>query len=521
MREPRRANAQRRKVAKGVTLPAPTKGWWVADNVAVAPPLTAKVMDNFFPNEDHVRIRRGSEEYATGLTGDVYSLMVYDNGSSAKMFAADATDIYEVTSPGAVGAAKVSSLSNGDWSYVQFTTTGGTYLRLVNGANTPQVFDGSTWGTSPAITGATPTDLKYVWAYRNRLYFIEKNSLDAWYLPVDSIGGAATEFKMGGIFTLGGKLLFGTSWSANLSAQTDEVWIVGTTQGEIAVYSGTYPGDASWKIQGLYRIGKPLGQNCVMRAGGDVAIVTEDGIVPMSKVVSLDRVALANEAITKPIQPAWRHAVAERTGQSGWSITSWQVEGMVVVNLPQIDTNDRTQYIANARTGAWCRYTGWDAKCFGVYNNKLYFGTSDGRVMRGETGGSDDATLYTGAMMWSYTDAKQGPARKHLKAIRPMYRTTYNAAPAFAILLDYDEELPSPPSAITSQPEGAAWDAAVWDTDVWPEGQVAVGSWSWRSVGGIGGVFAPAMQVSIDSTVAPEFDLQQVDVLFEIGEALG
>jgi hypothetical protein len=82
------------------------------------------------------------------------------------------------------------------------------------------------------------------------------------------------------------------------------------------MYTGEYPGDTAtpWKLSGLYKISKPLGKRCLMKAGGDLAIMTEDGIVPMSKVTSLDQVALQNAAVTAPIAPAWRDAVLGPSG---------------------------------------------------------------------------------------------------------------------------------------------------------------------------------------------------------------
>lgn len=514
-----RPNPGKRKVSKAITLPAPTNGWFVGDNLAAAPPQTAYVMDNFFPGQNYVRLRRGSTEYATGMTDVVPRLMVYDNGTASQMFAANGSSIYDVSVTGAVGAADVTGLTSTDWSYVQFTTTGGTFLRLVNGADTPQVFDGSTWGTTPAITGATAADLIHVWAYRNRLYFVEKTSMSAWYLPVDSIGGAAVEFPLGGVFTLGGELLIGASWSANLNNSTNELCVFITSQGEVAVYGGAYPGGTDWSIQGLYRIGKPLGRNCIFKAGGDLAIMTEDGIVPMSKVVSLDRVALANEAITQPIQPAWLSAVTARTALDGWSITVWPLESMAVVNVPQLDANDKQQFVANARSGAWCRYTGWDARSFAVYNNRLYFGTSDGRVMRGESTGQDDGSLYSGKLVWSYNDFKAGPMRKQVKAVRPLYRTTFNAIPSFGMLADYSVLTTPAPSAAAESTSGALWDVAVWDVDLWPG--TSTQKASWKVVTGFGAVLAPVMQVSVSSANDPELDMLQMDVLYELGEAIG
>lgn len=520
MLAPTRTNPGKRKVSKALTLPAPTNGWFVGENLAAAPPQTAYVMDNFFPGQDYVRLRRGSTEYATGLSGITPRLMVYDNGTASKMFAANGANIFDVSITGAVGAADVSGLTSTDWSYVQFTTTGGTFLRCVNGADTPRLFDGSTWATTPAITGVTAADLIYVWGYRNRLYFVEKTSMSAWYLPVDSVAGAATKFPLGGVFTLGGELLIGASWSANLNNTTNELCVFITSQGEVAVYGGSYPGDTTgWGLQGLYRIGKPLGRNSVFKAGGDLAIMTEDGIVPMSKVVSLDRVALANEAITKPIQPSWLSAVTPRTLLDGWSITVWPLEQMAIVNLPQLDANDRQQFVANARSGAWCRYTGWDAHSFAVYNNKLYFGTSDGRIMRGETTGQDDGDLYSGKLVWSYNDFKAGPMRKQVKAVRPLYRTTFNAIPSFGMLADYATTTAPAPSAAVESASGALWDTAVWDTAVWPG--TSTQKASWKIVTGFGAVLAPVMQVSVSSTTDPELDMLQMDVLYETGEAIG
>lgn len=54
------------------------------------------------------------------------------------------------------------------------------------------------------ISGVDTSDLSYVWSYKNRLFFIEKESLNVWYLPIDSIGGAAVSFPMGGEFSDGG-----------------------------------------------------------------------------------------------------------------------------------------------------------------------------------------------------------------------------------------------------------------------------------------------------------------------------
>src|SRR5574343_392445 len=496
----RRQPTSKRKVSKGITLPAPTAGWYVGENLYAAPKLTAYQLDNFFPSQDYVRIRRGSLEYADGIGSEVRKLFTYQSGATQEMFASTDAAIFDVTGGGTVGAAAVSGLANGNWQFVQMTTSGGVFLRGVNGEDTPLLYDGGAWATTPAITGSglTATSLNAVWVFKSRMYFAENNSLNAWYLPVDSIAGTATKFSRGGIFALGGNLIAGGSWTVPSESGLYETCVFISDQGEVAMYDGSYPGGADWGLKGLYRIGKPLGRDCLAKAGGDLLIMTDDGIVPMSKVVSLDRIALANQAVTEPIQPEWRRAVTDRITLSGWSITIWPAESMGVVCLPQLDANDRTQFVANVRSGAWCRYTGWDALCFAVLGDHLYYGTSDGRVMQGETGGKDDGSLYTAKMIYSWQDFKAGANRKQVKAIRPVYRATFNVSPSVEVLSDYNTTTRPAPSASANTLTGAVWGTAVWGTSTWP-GTIFQRSDTWQSANGFGVVLAPGLQLSVAS----------------------
>src|SRR3546814_19230905 len=98
--------------------------------------------------------------------------------------------------------------------------------------------------------------MSFVWVYKNRLYFVQKDTMDAWYLAADAVGGAATKYPMAGIFGLGGSLLFGQRWSLSsggdggLSEQNAFV----STEGEVAIFQGLSPEDnQTWGEVGLYR----------------------------------------------------------------------------------------------------------------------------------------------------------------------------------------------------------------------------------------------------------------------------
>jgi hypothetical protein len=95
----------------------------------------AVTLTNWWPGTNSVILRNGYTKHATGMTGQVESVMTYASGSADKLFAAVGQYVYNITSSGAVGAADLSSLTNAKWQSVNFTNTGGSYLMMVNGAD--------------------------------------------------------------------------------------------------------------------------------------------------------------------------------------------------------------------------------------------------------------------------------------------------------------------------------------------------------------------------------------------------
>lgn len=519
--EPLRQKSKRGTVSRVKTFAAPTKGWYVGANLAEAPPGTAYQLINVFCGLDYVRARGGAVAWATGMTsGNVNSLMHWTNGVSEKMFALRGGSIYDVSSSGAVGAAAVTGLTNDYAESVQFTGTGGTFLIAVNGYDAAQIFNGTSWVTTPAITGLTGNPLAHLWTFKNRLYGIERDSLNAWYLPLDSIGGAATKFPLTSIFKLGGSLVCGSTWAIDSTSGIYEACVFISTEGEVAVYNGDYPGATNWTLIGTYKVSRPLGRRCLMKAGGDLAIMTEDGIVPMSKVQELDQVALQNQAVTVPIAPAWRDAVLARAGVQGWQIVIWPLQSMGIVNLPKANAGDRTQFIANARTGAWSKYSGWDANCFCIYQNNLFFGTSDGRVMQAETGGQDDGGNYTVSIFLSFSDCDEPGTRKSLRLLRPMVQTNFYGGVQISVNFDFNATLPPAPTATsTIVPGSALWDSGVWDSAVWPP--TIVSQATWRTAPGYGYTLAPIIQLTLSQSITPDVRLTTIDIMYEPGNSVG
>lgn len=519
------------RAARLKLVPAPVGGLIANQNLAAPKknaPQGASILENWFPTATGCQMRGGSVKYATigedlDTLTDVVSMFTYVNGGTSELFAADTTGIYDITivaDADAVPAAAVGSLTSGDWVFAQFATPGGVFLRGVNGADTPLLYDGSTWATT-AITGSglTAANLSYVWPFKSRLFFIEGGSLDAWYLPADTVSGAATVLPLGGVFPRGGSLLFGASWSLETNSGLVSSCIFVTTEGEVAVYSGTDPGSSStWSLVGVYRIGRPLGKRAWIKAGGDVVIATDTGLIPLSQAVSRDFAVLAPGAVSYPIETEWNKEVEDRASGE-WHCETWPTKQMVLVGMPTPSGSPARVFAANARTGAWSTFTAWAIKSLVVWGKRAFFGTSNGKIVEMDISGSDEGLPYTASFAPLFDDLGNPAALKTLGLARASYLAPARIEEKLSVSTEFNMTMPSPPSAATINEEGL-WGSGIWGESLWSEARSKTMFREWRSVGGQGYAIAPAIQITSGALPAPAVDLVSLEYTYEIGDIL-
>ncbi|MEO1189912.1 MAG: hypothetical protein AAFW60_12660, partial [Pseudomonadota bacterium] len=382
------------------TFGSPVRG--KVTNRSPARPLadSALVLENWFPTLQGAQVRGGSLLHATIGADDVTAMFAYRTAGNEKIFAANASAIYDVTSPAdsaVIPTPVQSGLSGGYWSTAQFETSGGQFLSAVNGADTPRQYDGTTWSNSTMSgTGLTTSNLSHVWSFKERLFFIESGTMNVWYLPVGSITGALTQFSLGGVFKLGGSLYLGGTWSLDAGDGLDDFLVLVSTLGEVAIYQGTDPSNAStWRISGRYKIPPPIGRNATFDAGGNLLIATTEGIVPISEAVTKDRAVLSLSAVTSLIEPDWIAAVDGRQSLP-WDLVRWDNKNLMVVCSPSPSAAiEDIGFVQNLETGAAAKLTGWDMHCGAVLNGVFYFGNGSGQIMQGDAGGSDNGAIYT------------------------------------------------------------------------------------------------------------------------------
>jgi hypothetical protein len=457
------------------SLPSPVGGWNARDSLANMAPTDAVTLVNLFPGVSSVALRGGYTKHATGMTGQVESLLVYNAGATDKMFAVVGGNIYDVTTAGAVGAAKVTGLTNSRWEYTNITTSGGSYLYAANGVDKPRLFDGTTWTaidgvSSPAITGVTTTDLIQPTLFKNRMWFIQKNTLKAWYLPTASIGGAANVLDLSSVAHLGGNLVAMASWTIDAGYGVDDNLVFVTDQGEVIVYRGTDPSSAStWALIGVWIIGAPISRRCLQKYGGDLLVLTLDGLIPMASALQSSRLD-PQVALSDKIQGAFAAAARQYKSNFGWGLLYNASNNALIVNVPP-STGGQEQFVMNNITKAWCRFTGWNANCFAILTDKPYFG-GDGYVAEcwttgsGAAGYNDDGVAISTQALQAFNYFETRGVIKYFTRGRP---TIYsNGQPTINIGMNVDFQTNADLGALSFvATQYGLWGVGLWNQAVW------------------------------------------------------
>lgn len=505
--------------AKPASLPAPVGGWNARDSIADMAPSDAITLTNLFPGTSSVNLRGGSANWGTGMSGQVQTLMVYNGAATSKMFAIDAVGkkIWDVTTAGAAVATTVSGLTNALWEYTNVATTGGNYLYCCNGADKPELYDGTTWTaidgiSTPAITGVTTTNLINVLLFKNRLWFIEKNTLKAWYLPTSSIGGAAQVLDLRSIARDGGYIIAFDVWTVDAGYGMDDNLVFITNQGEIIMYRGTDPASAAtWTLIGVWELGAPVTNRCTMKWGGDLLINTQDGLVPMSQALKSDRLD-PRVAISDKIQNAISDASTNYGNSTGWVVFSYPRQNAIWINVP-IAVGQQQQYVMNTITQAWCNFSGWPANCWALFNDLPYFGGNGVVTKAWTTTFADSGANISTQAQQAFNYFEERGVKKYFTRARPSILTTGTPAILVGVNVDFDTNFTV--SALTYSPTSyALWDTALWDAGVW--GQNLIVSNAWQGITGIG--YCASVQFE-SASMGINIQWASTDIVYQAGWA--
>jgi hypothetical protein len=438
------------------SVPSPTGGLNTRDNEALMPPEDALKMTNVIPYVGRVVSRNGYSTFATGLSGNVETLAQYYSGTNRKFIAASDGNVYNATAGGDVSSSTLGTgFSNARWQTNNFRGT----LVMVNGADDPQGYDGSS--LSPLTisgSGLTVSTLKGVMAHKNRLWFWDGVSQEAWYAAIDTIGGSLTKFPLSSVGQFGGHLVAIASWSIDGGAGIDDYQIFFMSGGDILIYQGTDPA-VDYALIGKFTLSSPVSQRTVLSLAGDIAIVNQNDLVFFSQVFRNGGIVTNLSKLSGAIQ----EAVKAYKDNFGWEIFSYKKSGWLIINVPKTTNSSYEQYVINSINGSAWKITGWNARTFGTYNENLYFGGNteiyfaDNGTLDGVNGIETDVQQAYSTMGYTLP--------KSINYYKPIIKTDGNVTINFSMFYDFDKSQLS--QEVNLESVGTAWDTVLWDTAYW------------------------------------------------------
>jgi hypothetical protein len=544
----------------------PTAGINARDAAIVMGPQDALDLVNVFSEDYGLTVRNGYQEFATGLPGTltVATLMSYYPATAGpsfaalqqssvltlapppspraapitlggQLFACTGGQIYDITAGGAgpwVPQPGITATSD-FWTWVNFQNAGGAFLLVTNDEGKYVTYGGASFsdgfsdGFSVEATGFTPItegpsagqisginpDLfVYVMVWKQRVWFIEKDSTRAWYLPVGQITGTVTQFDFGSHFRHGGRLQALVNWTLDGGAGIDDHLVAFSSEGDVVIFKGYDPDQAAddpnaFQLVGIWYVGAlPKGRRQVSVYGGDVYVLSIFGISQISKLVAQANVAAnLTEDVSSKIDPLIARFMLASHEVDGWYLIFLPSETAMVVGLPsQITGESLSQLVMKIRRSAWSKvldvpvitmldhdevtFGGGAVSSTGVNGGGnvyvLFDAGLDNVPLAGDTGNPIRAR-----MLPSY-NAFGSPGM--LKSF-PMVRLTFNAPQVPGVALKVLTDFTSPDYlTVPSLPpiSGALWDVALWDSGKWAGQLPPIHKW----FGTVGAGFSATVQ---------------------------
>jgi hypothetical protein len=275
--------------------------------------------------------------------------------------------------------------------------------------------------------------------------------------------------------------------------------------------------------------------NAHFQIGGDLLILTVDGIIPVSESITKDSGQLELAMLTRTIKPMWRQEVAAKR-QYAWTAKKWDEYGGYFVTLPGGKAGARRCLVANNITAAWGRIVGWDAMCWIRLRSDLFFGDQNGRIMQADRTGYDDGVPYVATLVGGW-ETFGVPANQ---VVWHQCRATFHSAagepfrPQLSATVDYVVTVPPPPVVGLDPGVRDVWDQGKWGAPgtaghppttperdrylQWDQpaaGVAPVRNTLWVSIGRTGYSHAPIVQVSVGQAAKPDVELVALTATYE------
>jgi hypothetical protein len=353
--------------------------------------------------------------------------------------------------------------------------------------------------------------------FKNRLFFVQKDSLKCWYLGTNSIGGAANVIDFSGVARWGGKLVAITTIPTSAGDSLDDYFCAITSEGELLVYQGTDPTSVStFALVGVYRVGRPIangsaidGSRFFVKFGSEVVAITVDGLTTLQSALKNDVVAQSTTMSKNIVNSVTRDAALHKDN-FGWQIVLAPKNNKILINVP-IGNGDYYQHVMNTITGAWCRFTGLNTTCFAYFNDHLWAVIGNAVYKIDEENTSDTISFHAKT---AYNYFQDFSSNKMFHMARPLIRST--DAMSMTMNVDYDFLNVSQYGDVNvSAGNSSLFDSALFDVSLFTSDTLYFNDWI--SINGMG--FCASFELS-GSATGKSFEWYNWAITYEPGGVL-
>lgn len=428
--------------------------------------------------QDNSQIFNGTSWIAHSPTGTPQTISSITRVGTLATLTTDAPHLLvsgtQVTVTGATPAQY-----NGTFIITVLSPTTFTYVMASDpGGNAAPV---GTYTIPFSLTGAniSPTTVVNVSLFKSRVIFCVKDSMSFFYLPVNQIGGAASEFPLHAVFRKGGYLMATGGWTLDSGEGPDDYFVAISSEGECAIYRGIDPSNAStFGLVGVFQLGQPMSRRCMVRAADDTYILTKQAIYPLARSVARGNNDLSR-TLTRKIEKAWNDATASGSALFGWEAAIFPEASMMLVNVPTLNYPARNivysnQYVMNLITGAWCRFVNWNCEAMLSFDGKFFFALGS-TMWEGWKGANDSGAAIVGSAKPAFNPLSTGRP-KQITMLRPIIQAASSITLQLGIDMDFADN-----SQYSSQASYAQvlsqWDSAKWNQSVWNGSSTILKQW--------------------------------------------
>lgn len=266
---------------------------------------------------------------------------------------------------------------------------------MADGNGKPLLYNGDTLTESDFVTVTTTTaemldgvlvhqDRPYLWRYGGTLEF--------YYGDVGAVTGPITLFPLSRLGNITGQIAGIVSLTQDASENVNDSLCVLTTTGQIVIYEGTNPGDATdWRLAGRVQAAPPISKFGYVNVGGDVWMITDSGLVSVLQSWRQGVMALVGN-LARPISEEIKALVA--TGGE-WQLHQSARGEFIIIN--HYLNGASRQFIYDVQGQGW-HTANYPARRWHNLGGQTEFTTATGRL--GRLGAAGDPLVSTWWSSW-------------------------------------------------------------------------------------------------------------------------